>query len=603
MSDFELELKAAFLEEASQSLGDAEQCFLSLENNPGDPALIEKIFRLAHNLKGSSKAVGFDELGKFTHTFESFLLKIKNREIPVVPETVGVLLQCNDHIRAIVDGLRRNMSASFDSSELSTLLQSYLTGDRQIGQNEAAAVDQTPTDFSDVERLLALPLESQMSQAQARPPAPPQPKPQQLQPAPAAAPGPAAATLSSSPDESIRVSLSRLERLMNFVGEMVILQTVLREQTARGEDLELVRKTVHQLGKVTKDVQDLSLSLRMLPLKQTFQKLQRIIRDTSSLLGKKVELSTAGEDAELDKTVLDHLSDPLVHIVRNAVDHGIETPAAREAAGKGPAGRLWLTAAQVGDKFVVEIKDDGAGIDANRLRQKALEKGILRPGQVISDQEAIHLIFHAGFSTKTEVSEVSGRGVGMDVVRTNIEALGGEVFVETALGKGSTFRIVLPLTLAIIDAMIVRVANDRFVVPLAHIAETTRPDPNALQKSVTIGEILLLRGENLPVFRLRSLLGWRSPGPADSARAEEGDQIALIIRPGNSGPFAVLVDDVIGRHQVVVKKLGDEMRGLLGFTGSAILGDGKPSLILELAEIVKASARHTNTNVRGTRAA
>jgi len=546
MDSFENELKVGFLDEASQLLSDAEQCFLSLETHPEDPTLVEKIFRLAHNLKGSSKAVGFDELGKFTHTFESFLLKIKNREIPIVPETVGILLQCNDHIRMIVNGLRGNMSATFDSSELSSLLQAFLSGEKRIGQAPGQeSTTQHPPDLGEIERLLAMPLEDQMTAAHSHQTRRP------VAPTPAAPAAPAAA-----PEESIRVSLSRLDRLMNLVGEMVILETVLREQTSRGDNLELVRKTVHQLGKVTKDVQDLSLSLRMIPLKQTFQKLQRIIRDTSSLLSKKVELVIAGEDAELDKTVLDHLSDPLVHIVRNAVDHGIETPAAREAAGKSPIGKLRLSAAQISDKFVVEIKDDGAGIDANRLRQKALERGILRPGQVISDQEAIHLIFHAGFSTKTEVSEVSGRGVGMDVVRTNIEALGGEVFIETTLGQGSTFRIVLPLTLAIIDAMVVTVDNDRFVVPLAHIAETTRPGANALQQTSTLGEILLLRGENLPVFRLRGMLDWKRTPSTSSTQNDAIDQIALVIRSGNTGPFAVLVDDVIGRHQVVVKKTG-----------------------------------------------
>ena len=603
MSDFETELKTGFLEEATQLLGDSEQCFLSLEANPDDPSLVEKIFRLAHNLKGSSKAVGFDELGKFTHTFESFLLKIKNKEIPVVPETVSLLLNCNDHIRFIVDGLRADMTARFDSSELAGILEAYLSGEKKVGEVAPPQVEiiETPvvqtSEQDEIDRMLSMPFEvpaadnvvafAAPTASVAAPVVAPAETPVKSVPAKAA----------GGPEDSIRVSLTRLEKLMNFVGEMVILQTVLREQAALLEHSDLVRKTVHQLGKVTKDVQDLSMSLRMLPVKPTFQKLQRIVRDTSGILGKKVDLVMVGEDAELDKTVLDHLGDPLVHIVRNAVDHGIETPETRLAAGKAPVGNLLLKAFQEGDKFVIEIIDDGAGIDANRLRQKATEKGILRAGQVISDQEAIHLIFHAGFSTKTEVSEVSGRGVGMDVVRTNIEQLGGQVFIETKLGQGSTFRIVLPLTLAIIDAMIVKISDDRFVVPLNHVSETLRPGAKDLHKTTTLGEVLLLRGENLPVFRLRSLLGRKV------VANETCDEIALVIRSGKSAGFAVLVDDVVGQHQVVVKKLGEEIRNLPGLSGSAILGDGKPSLILELSELVQKGARQTSSHSQGRKAA
>jgi two-component system chemotaxis sensor kinase CheA len=387
-----------------------------------------------------------------------------------------------------------------------------------------------------------------------------------------------------APEESIRVSLSRLEKLLNSVGELVILQSVLREQS-QGFNPHLLRKTVHQMGKVTKEVQDISMSLRMVPLRQTFQKMQRIVRDTGNLLGKKVMLSTAGDDTELDKTVLEHISDPLVHLIRNACDHGIESPEKRIAAGKTETGFVALRAYHESGKLVIEVKDDGGGIDGERLQQKAVEKGILKPGARLTPQESIQLIFHPGFSTKAQVTEVSGRGVGMDVVKTNIEALQGEVLVETELGKGTTFKVILPLTLAIIDGMVVRNGSCRFVIPLSHVHETLRPTSKEVHSATGLGEVLMLRGENLPLYRLSQLLGQKR-----SQQDEAREQIAMVIRYTGQ-PFAVMVDDVLGQQQVVIKEVGAEIQSLQWMSGSAILGDGKPAIILEMNELVKPAKR------------
>ncbi|NUM87839.1 MAG: chemotaxis protein CheA [Bdellovibrionales bacterium] len=394
----------------------------------------------------------------------------------------------------------------------------------------------------------------------------------QKKPATASAPPPQA-------DESIRVSLARLERLLNFVGELVILETVLQEQVYANNPL-LLRKTVHQLGKVTKEVQDISMSLRMVPLKQTFQKLQRIVRDTSNALSKKVSYVSLGDDTEVDKTVLENISDPLVHIVRNAVDHGIEAAELRRERGKDETGAVRINAFHQGGKLVIEVTDDGGGIDTQVLRKKAVEKGILREGQAISERDALHLIFHPGFSTKAVVTEVSGRGVGMDVVKTNIEALQGEVQVESVVGKGSVFRILLPLTLAIIDGMIIRSDGERFVIPLNHVKESFRPKRGDVNFVTGLGEVLKLRDDNIPLYRLGTLLGRRPSAPKSLE-----ESIAVVVKT-EGFPFAVLIDDIVGQHQVVIKKLGAEIQGMKGFSGSAILGDGKPSLILELNDLV-----------------
>ncbi len=587
MDDFEKELKVGFLEEASQLLADAEQCFLALESNPQDGAMLDKIFRLAHNLKGSSKAVGFEDIGVFTHRFESFLLKVKNGEIPVSSSVISLLLVCNDHIRSMVDILKADLDARIDSSALMEQIESASHGAQ--AEEGAESADEEPTGLQAVHDVH----EEEVFEA---------PTPEEVElirlvnhsfdvgvaeVAPVRESAPVVKTVAApatAPDESIRVSLARLEKLINSVGELVILQTVLREQSMTS-NAHLLRKTIHQMGKVTKEVQDISMSLRMVPLKQTFQKMQRIVRDTSGMLGKKVGLVTSGDDTELDKTVLENISDPLVHLIRNACDHGIESPESRLASGKPESGTVKLNAYHQSGKLVIEVKDDGGGIDGVKLTAKAIEKGILKPGTVLPEQEAIHLIFHPGFSTKSQVTEVSGRGVGMDVVKTNIEALQGEVQVETVLGEGTTFKVVLPLTLAIIDGMVVQNEGCRFVVPLSHVHETLKPSSDDVKHTTTMGEVLLLRGENLPLYRLNTLLGHKK-----SALKAANEQIAMVIRYAGN-PFAVLVDDILGQQQVVIKEVGQEIQSLKWMSGSAILGDGKPAIIIEMNELVKPSRK------------
>ncbi|MBU6153539.1 MAG: chemotaxis protein CheA [Bdellovibrionales bacterium] len=616
MDDFERELKVGFLEEASQLLSDAEQCFLVLESSPGDASTLDRIFRIAHNLKGSSKAVGFDDIGVFTHLWESFLLKLKNGETSVNSEVINLLLLCNDHVRVMVEALKQDLEARVDSTELLSRLNAMISGESiamsfspgPVSEATSASAfeeevhgvfeGEPPPSKEELELLKlvndslddlpnpALEVTKEEENLVIPDPGPIDAEVRSL-PAPVfelkRAESPKASGSASTQDESIRVSLSRLEKLINSVGELVILQTVLREQSMSGGS-HLLRKTIHQMGKVTKEVQDISMSLRMVPLRQTFQKMQRIVRDTSNMLDKRVSLSTQGDDTELDKTVLENISDPLVHLIRNACDHGIERPEDRIRAGKSETGNVMLNAYHQSGKLVIEVKDDGGGIDGDRLIKKAIEKGILKPDSKLSPQEAIHLIFHPGFSTKAQVTEVSGRGVGMDVVKTNIEALQGEVLVETELGKGTTFKVILPLTLAIIDGMVVKNGKFRFVVPLSHVHETLRPTGSDIQSSTGMGEMLLLRGENLPLFRLSRLLGQK--------RSEEQtkEQIAMVIRY-SSQPFAVMVDDILGQQQVVIKEVGPEIRALRWMSGSAILGDGKPAIILEMNELVKPEGR------------
>lgn len=596
MDDFELILKNEFLDEAAQSLSDTEQCFLALENDPNNVDNLNKIFRLAHNLKGSSKAVGFLDMSAFTHEFESFILKLKNGELSFNSEIISLMLTCNDHLIKMVDDLKQDHSSKLDSTELLNRMH-YLKNNPQ----EEALAEEPPPEEQGVEETPVV-VEAQTVVEVAPASVELEPNLELLNellgklpeatavvvPAATSVPQAAAAAGGSSgsgsnkagaaAEESIRISVTKLESLLNFVGEMVILQSVLKEQTLTTENA-LVRKTTQQIGKVVKEIQDISMSLRMVPIKPTFQKMQRIVRDTAMAVHKDVGIKLIGEDTELDKTVLEKINDPLVHLIRNSVDHGIESADVRMAEGKSAKGLVTLSAAQKSGKLIIEVSDDGGGLNIEKLKKKAIEKGILKPGVELSEKEAFNLIFAPGFSTKEQVSDVSGRGVGMDVVKTNIQELSGEIQIISQLKKGTTFQITLPLSLAIIDGMVISFAADKFVIPLSQVYETLRPKEDQIQFNQSLGNTLMLRGENLPLYRLGDFFNYQS-------KQATTDMIALVIR-SNTKPYAILVDDILGQYQVVVKKLSSELQNMKGISGSTILGDGKPSFIIEPNDLIK----------------
>jgi len=622
MDDFEKELKQGFLEEAAQSLADAEQCFLNLERASEDPAILEMIFRLAHNLKGSARAVGFDEMGQFTHQLESLLLRLKKKELSINSKVVTLLLHCNDHLVLMINALKSDLTAKVDGTELLSQIEIYLSitenaADETHNIVETGSVVETPSNVEapedivpeNKEELLAIPSAEAFNLSAAElSPAPAAPTPVEAKsPEPTREPtvelgekiteasvapvkGKApAAPVQAPQDESIRVSLSKLEQLINNVGEMVILQTMLSQQSHT--TTPLMQRTIVQLSKISKNIQEISMGLRMLPVKQTFQKMQRIVRDTSKALDKEIDLLLEGEETELDKTVLDLLGDPLVHLIRNAVDHGIEDRAQRLASGKDSKAKISLKAFHRGGSIVIELQDDGRGLDAQRIQQKAEEKGLIPKGQNLKKEEAYNLIFLPGFSTKAEVTDLSGRGVGLDVVKTNIERLQGQVQIETELGKGSCFRIILPLTLAIIDGLLIQSEERAYVIPLSQMHESMKLQPKDVYMNNGVGEVMNLRGEVLPLYRIEKLL----TGKIISRPATDGT--AVVVRGAQHEPFAVLVDEIIRQQQVVIKSLGGELTGLRGISGAAILGDGKASLILDLVDLAIKPKKPTSTSL------
>jgi two-component system chemotaxis sensor kinase CheA len=599
MNEFEKEVKQDFLVEATQLLNDAEQAFLALEGDKNNMNLMNEIFRLAHNLKGTSRAVGFGDVAEFTHEWENLILKLKEGQIEVTDEIVSLLLECNDHVSGMILTLNMDMDAKFNSVEIIAKIKSALEG--KLSANTSAVV--TVEEVQVEETISADDIALLASFEQGLNEEVPTPSFEAVTPINSFIPEPQVETIAATPtveknvkkeavkpvveDDSIRVSLSRVEMLNNVVGELVIIQTVLNQHKDEVQS-SLMLKSLSHLAKLSKEIQNISMSLRMVPVKSTLQKMQRIVRDTSKALNKKVHLELIGEETEIDKTVLEYLADPLVHIVRNAVDHGLETTEGRIASGKNEEGHVTIHAFHEGNSLVIEIKDDGKGINHEVLRQKAIEKKLISPNANLTKDELVNLIFHPGFSTKSEVSEISGRGVGMDVVKTNIEKLSGEVKVITEIGKGSTFKVVLPLTMAIIEAMITVIGDEKYVIPLSQVYESLSPTKDLVHHVNGVGECLKIRGEVIPLFRISKTL------QRNIKEKPIHEQIAIIVNDEHKS-FAVLVDDITHQQQVVIKKLGDEIGYQKGVMGSSILGDGRPSFILDLIELYSGTMKKKKT--------
>lgn len=562
MSDFETQLKMTFLEEAEQLLSDCEQSFMDLETNPHDKGVLTKIFRLAHSFKGSAGAAGFEDLMQLAHQLESLLVKLTEGTLQPSAAIVSLLLRANDQLAQMVQELKADPDKRID-------IRNWV--DEIKGIQDAKAPEPAPARSSaaingfeifDEEQPEANVIAVQFSA-----PAPP-------------APLAAEQKTQVHVEESIRVNLRRIDKLVNDVGELVILQTVLYQYRSSIESA-FIQKTIAQLEKITRQIQDTSMGLRMVPMKPTFQKMQRIIRDSAQALGKQIVFDTTGEETEIDKTVLDVLSDPLVHLIRNAVDHGIETGEEREAAGKNAQGHVKLIAFNRGDNLIIEIHDDGKGLDQEKILKKARAIGLVSANAKLSEQEIYQLIFASGFSTKEAVTSLSGRGVGMDVVKTHVEQVEGSIEIHSTAGKGTCFRIILPLTLALIDGMIVKAGGQRYVVPITAVSESLQPKKENIDFVTGRGYYLNLRGETLPVYRLTDIFRSREEGP------DLTNCIAIVARNAAGEPFAIAVEDIVGQQQIVIKSLGPELKNVAGVTGAAILGDGRAALIIDMNDLVQ----------------
>jgi len=391
---------------------------------------------------------------------------------------------------------------------------------------------------------------------------------------------------------SVRVATDRLDRLIDMVGELVIAHSMVAEdQIVAGSKDHEFQKKVAQTSKIVRELQNMSLSLRMVPLKTTFNKMSRLVRDVSRKIGKKVNFIIEGEDTDIDRNMADFIKDPLVHMVRNAVDHGIENPEERERLGKPTEGTIKLSAYHSAGSVVVEIEDDGKGLDREKILAKSFERGLLKEDEPLSEREILNMIFEPGFSTAKTITDVSGRGVGMDVVKKNIDALRGQTEIQSESGKGSLFQMRLPLTLAIIDGMAIRVGPETYVIPTLSIVTSINPEPGSITKILDQGEMLTLQGKLIPLFRMADLFQIRGQ--------EEGREIKLVVVVEDEGKQAGLViDELIGRQQVVIKTLGETMRNIMGIAGGAIMPNGRVGLIIDVGGVVKLANTSGGENFR-----
>ena len=553
------EFHAAFFEEVSEHLTGLEDGLLQLESRPQDDELIHGIFRAAHSIKGTGGALGFTEVAGFTHHVETVLDQMRQRQLSTTSERIELLLKATDALSSLIDAAKGDCAPPDNLDELVESLRRQIMPEGEVSASVILEESSEALILFDNEPAAPLPT---------------------VAASPAAGGEPTRAK-SANQAESIRVSVAKVEELINLVGELVIANSMVQQAYAdESGDAQSLQEAIAAMDLTTQQLQEQVMAVRMMPIANVFRRFPRIVRDLASTLGKNVILETSGEETELDKQVIEEVSDPLTHLIRNAVDHGLETRAQRIAAGKPAEGRIHLRAFHEGGNVVIEIADDGAGINAQRVRQKAIDRGLIAADAVMTDEETNQLIMLPGFSTAEKITDVSGRGVGMDVVKRNVEALNGSISIRSTQGKGSCFRIRLPLTMAILDGLAMRLGNDVYVLPLLSVVESLRPEPKHIVHIAERGELVMVRGEPLPLIythRLFNVSG-EPTNPCDGL-------VVIVEHQGRK--YGIVVDELIGQLQVVMKSLEANYERVDGVSGATILGDGRIAMIVDIAGLVR----------------
>ena len=616
MSDEMQEILNDFLTESNEMLEVLDQRFVTLESDPNNTDLLNEIFRAMHSMKGSAGFLGFNHLVDVAHRGENILNKLRQAEMAVNPTIISVILETIDVIKAIMADIRESGTDNHvATAAIAAKLDDILNGTTAAApptQTQAAASTKVDAPAAVEASAPVAPAQTlgeilvndgvaskeQVFDALTAQQHQPEPKTplgeillqakaiteraldqalhkQDKQPKPA------------EEDATIRVETKRLDSVMNLVGELVLgrnrlikIGTQLEQQHESDPQVRVLSETLAQLNLVTTDLQLAVMKTRMLPIKKVFAKLPRMVRDLSQKLNKQVHLEMRGEETELDKSVADEIGDPLVHLVRNAIDHGIETPAERQAKGKAGEGHLTIAASQEGNSIVIRINDDGRGIQVEKIKEKALAKGLISEAELstMEHREILNLIFLPGFSTAEKVTDVSGRGVGMDVVRTNIRKINGSVDLESEPGKGSQIIIKLPLTIAIIQALMVEVERSIFAIPLSTVIEAVRISRSEI-KTINGREVLHLRDRVLPLIRLAQEFDI----PTDSNR----ERFYVVVAALGDRRVGVVVDELRSQEEVVIKSIWDYLETVKGVSGATITGEGKVVLILDTSELVQ----------------
>ncbi len=583
-ADADMEILKDYIVESLDHIDASESALLELETDPDNVELVNTVFRAFHTIKGTSGFFGLDRNQELAHHAETLLDRARNGRIKLTGGYADLALRSCDMLRSMIEGVR-------DAEPGGRLVLPAALADllRQLADPAAAGIDeddgaepmrvgdilvaQGVADRDHIEAAAGMPGAGKLGEKLVREhvaPAQEVAKALRVQKQAAAA----------GSDTSIRVATDRLDGMIDMMGELVIAQSMVAEDAAGREATSprLARNVAHA-GKIIRDLQDLTMSLRMVPLKGVFHKMNRLVRDLARKSGKSITLITEGEDTEIDRNMVESLNDPLLHMIRNAVDHGVERPEVRTERGKPLTGTVWLRAYHSAGNVVIELQDDGQGLDREKIIAKAVQRGLIDDGHELSDADAFKLIWHPGFSTAEQVTDVSGRGVGMDVVKRSIESLRGRIEVQSAFAEGTTFTLRLPLTMAITDAMLVRVGRQHYLLPTIAIEQSLRPRKEDLSSVVGRGEMVMLRGDLLPIFRLHRLFDV----PDAQSKLTEG---LLIVVEGEGERCAVMVDELLGQQQVVIKSLGASFADIPGVAGAAILGDGNVGLILDAGSLI-----------------
>ncbi|KAA6227233.1 MULTISPECIES: chemotaxis protein CheW [unclassified Campylobacter] len=621
------EILEDFLVEAFELVEQIDHDLVDLENSPEDLELLNRIFRVAHTVKGSSSFLNFDVLTKLTHHMEDVLNKARHGDLKITPDIMDVVLESVDKMKTLLNSIRDNGSDTaigMDIEPICTRLTAISEGEEIPGKEEVAPASEAPKEEvkkeevkkeenpatsneeevdvnqlsdseveAEIERLLKVRKaedqarrERKKSEATSKP-ATPKPTPQVKASGADDKKVPASGGGSGSMDQTIRVEVKRLDHLMNLVGELVLGKNRLikiyddTEERYEGEKfLEELNQVVASLSTITTDVQLAVMKTRMQPVAKVFNKFPRVVRDLSRELGKQIELEISGEETELDKSIIEEIGDPIMHMIRNSCDHGVEEPATRLANGKPERGVVQLRAYNEGNHIIIEITDDGKGLDATALKMKAMEKNLIteKEADQMNDKEAFALVFKPGFSTAVKVTNVSGRGVGMDVVKTNIEKLNGTIEIDSEVGKGSIFKLRIPLTLAIIQSLLVGTQEEYYAIPLSSVVETVRVPVDDIY-TIEGKNVLRLRDEVLSLVRLSDVFGVKQV-------LESEDKTYVVVVAIAENKLGIIVDTLVGQEEIVIKSMGDYLQNIRGIAGATMRGDGRITLIVDIAAMM-----------------
>ncbi|MEN9722544.1 MAG: hypothetical protein RJB38_530 [Pseudomonadota bacterium] len=588
--DFMEELRRDFLTEVSFLLEQCEESYLKLENPDLRQEELGKIFRLAHSLKGTGAAVGFTDLAHFAHRVEDGLTLLRADPSLVSADVVTLLLRCGDAFRVRIQQLQSKDPTPWDVADLEREVQALIERFQSGGAFLKTPLDPVPGTVLHPESISNdAAWEALASTAQKSVQAETSEAPRSVVPEGAALEGgkPKASqqvhsvASSATKREVLKIDSERVEGVLNLVGELVVLKSQLINRT-EGADSAMTQ-LVSLMDRTIRELQDKTLSMRVTPLKSLFLKTQRVVRDLSVKLQKPIEFVMEGEETEIDRGMVDALSDPLMHLARNSLDHGIEAATARTASGKSEKGKITMRAYHRGGRIIIELADDGKGLQRERILQKALEKGLVPAASAgtLADREVFSLIFAPGFSTAEKVTDVSGRGVGMDVVKTQVEKLKGSIELESVPSVGTVVRISLPMTTSILDGMLVRIGGDSYILPMENIRELVDLDSRQIMEVVTGKTALKHRDQLFPVIDMQQ--GFQA------GRFGNPNLVAIVDSGGKD--VALLLSGVAGQSQVVLKSLDDRMRACRGVSGAAILGDGRVALVLDTAGMAQAQAQ------------